>query len=209
MNVLDAVNTPPGQLWTDPLQEDAPVEKRRETHIAATDGDTVTISEAAREKLKADETNPAETEAGSEESQKNAAGSPGGLTKVEEAPKDGTAEQIALLQKQIKEVTERLAKANEKLAEAQAGQERANPDEPLQDVESPEVKAAQMEVNQLNNQLMQLNQQLQEAMGKGGGGGGSGGGLIQGTRASAPSGSGGVPGSRGPLDVGDITGHIG
>ena len=188
MNVLDAVNTTPGQLWTDPLQEDASVKKRRETQTAATDGDTVTISEAAREKLKADETDPAETEAGSEESQKNAAGSSGGLTKAEEAPKDSTAE----------------------LAEAQAEQERANPDEPLQDVESPEVKAAQMEVNQLNNQLMQLNQQLQEAMGKGGGGGGgSGGGLIQGTRASAPSGSGGVPGSRGPLDVGDITGHIG
>ena len=208
MNVLDAVNTTPGQLWTDPLLEDAPAKKRREAQVAATDGDTVTISEAAREKLQADNTDPAETEAGSQESQSNAAGSSGGSAKAEETPQDSAAEQIALLQKQIKEVTERLAKANEKLTEAQAEQERADSDALPQDVESPEVKAAQMEVNQLNNQLMQLNQQLQEAMGKGGGGG-SGGGLIQGTRASAPSGSGGVPGSRGPLDVGDITGHIG
>lgn len=207
MNVLDAVSATSGQLWTDPLQDEASVKKRRETQAVATDGDTVTISEAAREKLKADGTDPAETEAGSEESQNGATGSSGGAAKTEETPKDSVAEQIALLQKQIKEVTERLAKANEKLAEAQAGQERANPDAPPQDAESPEVKAAQMEVNQLNNQLMQLNKQLQDAMGKGGGGGG--GGLIQGTRASAPSGSGGVPGSRGPLDVGDITGHIG
>lgn len=221
MQLTPIANENTGTGLTESLRERLRRETERES-AALVKGDTISISDQAREMLSAASAEKAageeqddrmEDAAQSEEQnwqevvqaqKRQEQGLGGDLTFVDPAASGGSVqaktvdeEKIAALRKQIQEVQRQLNKEQQNLQKAQAQQQaepaQADPDAPAQGEDLPELEAAKGKVGQLTDQLLQLNQQLQEALGQGGG---SGGGQIQGTRA----GSGGV---------GRIIAHIG
>ena len=189
MDLIGAIGNGVGFIGS--LQDSLKKEADRDV-VAQPLGDTISISQEAKEKLKiqtAGET--ADKEQNSSEGNSGSSGS-GSSVASAKGTSDDTTDPVKELQQQIKEVQEKLKEAQERLQEAEAEQtasKKKNPDSAILagDEESPEVKSARAEVDQLNAQLMRLNEELRKAMGASVSVGG--GGLLSGV----PTGSIGAP----------------
>lgn len=173
MDLIGAIGNGVGFIGS--LQDSLKKEADRDV-VAQPLGDTISISQEAKEKLKIQ--TAGETADKEQNNSEGNAGSSGSGSSVASAKgsSDNSADQVEELKKQIKEVQKQLEKARERLDEAlaeQAADKKKDPDSAILagEEESPEVKSARAEVDQLNAQLMRLNEELRKAMGADAGGG--------------------------------------
>lgn len=153
-------------------------------------GDTVEISEEARELQMAAEAE-AETEGESGEDGKTGLSQKQdgsvGVNGASAAEKDeSAANPVEQLRKQLREAQKKLREKQEKLQQAMEKMNSAKDEAAKQEAQT-EVQAIQVEINQLNAQIQTLNEELRKAMG-GGESGESGGPAVTAGRQWSPGG---------------------